>query len=467
MEKYLQKIHDASMHLLEKCGIKILQPKVLNILKKNGIKVHNEIAYFTEDQLMYWVKKAPSSFNLYARNPSYNITFGEERVEFGPGYGAPSIIEKNGISRPALVKDYVNFIKLYQQSPHHNINGGVAVQPTDIPQTKSRPIMAYLTMTYSDKCLMAGTGDIDEARTILEMTSLAFGGEEEIIKKPRIATIINMNTPLIIDTNMLENMMVFAEYGQPVIIASCAMAGSTGPVTLAGTIALSNAEILSGIAVSQMIREGTPVFYGNQTTTADMKTGSIAIGSPEGALCYQTTARLAKAYGLPCRGGGAITDAKTISVQSGYESMMSLMATAQAGMNLIIHSAGILDSYNSMSYEKLVIDLEIIGMVRKFINGLTVTDETLALDIIEEVGIGGHFLGHEHTMINCRKEPFLPEISLRGKVMNDPDKTILENINSKVKIMLAQYQKPELPQELDKNIVDFLVSKGYDPRPYI
>ncbi len=120
-----------------------------------------------------------------------------------------------------------------------------------------------------------------------------------------------------------------------------------------------------------------------------------------------------------------------------------------------------------MSYEKLVIDLEIIGMVRKFINGLTVTDETLALDIIEEVGIGGHFLGHEHTMINCRKEPFLPEISLRGKLMNDPDKTILENINSKVKIMLAQYQKPELPQELDKNIVDFLVSKGYDPRPYI
>ncbi|MEL7563425.1 MAG: trimethylamine methyltransferase family protein [Dehalobacterium sp.] len=467
MEEELKKIHNASMHLLAKCGIKILHPKVLKILKKNDIKVNGETAYFTEEQLMSWVKKAPSSFNLYARNPKYNITFGGEKVEFGPGYGAPSIIEENGVSRPALVGDYVNFIKLYHQSPHHNINGGVAVQPTDIPQTKSRPIMAYLTMVYSDKCLMAGTGNLNEAHTILEMTALAFGGREELIKKPRIATIINMNSPLIIDTSMLENMIVFVEYGQPVIIASCAMAGSTGPVTLAGTIALSNAEILSGIAVAQMLREGTPVFYGNQTTAADMKTGSIAIGSPEGAICYATTARLAKAYGLPCRGGGAITDAKTVSVQCGYESMMSLMATAQAGMNLIIHSAGVLDSYNSMSYEKLIVDLEMIGMVKKFISGLNVSDENLAIDIIEEVGIGGHFLGHEHTMRNCRKEPFLPEISLRGKITADPDEVLEENINNKVEKMLTQYQKPELPQELDKTLREFLISKGYDPNPYI
>lgn len=467
MQEDLQKIHKASMYLLEKCGIKIIHPGILTLAKKHGIKVNGEIVFFTEDQLMHWVKKAPSSFNLYARNPKYNITFGGDRVEYGPGYGAPSIAEKNGISRPALIKDYINFIKLYQESPYHNINGGVVVQPTDITQTKSRPIMAYLTIAHSDKCLMAGTGDLDEAGTIMEMTALAFDGKAEMIHKPRIATIINMNSPLIIDKNMLENMMVFAEYGQPVIIASCAMAGSTGPITLAGTIALSNAEILSGIAVSQMIREGTPIFYGNQTTAADMKTGSIAIGSPEGAICYETAARLAKAYGLPCRGGGAITDATTISAQSGYESMMTLMGTAQAKTNLIIHSAGILSSYNSMSYEKFAMDLEMIGMVQKFINGLKVTDETLALDIIEEIGIGGHFLSHEHTMNNCRTEPFNPEISLRGRIMGDPIDVLEENMNHKIENMLVQYEKPSISKELDKTLTGFLASKGYDPEPYL
>jgi len=467
VQEDLRKIHDASMQLLAECGIKILHHEVLNLVKRNGIKVVGETAYFSEEQLMAWVKKAPSGFTVYARNPQYDMFLGGDKVEFAPGYGAPSVIEENGQVRPALMRDYVNFIKLFHQSKYHNINGGVVVQPTDMVSIKSRPVMFYLSLSGSDKCLMAGTGELNEAQTILEMAALAFGGKEELIRKPRVMTIINMNSPLIIDTNMLENMMEYVKIGQPVVIASCTMAGSTGPVTLAGTIALSNAEILTGIAVAQMIREGSPVLYGNQTTTADMKTGSIAIGSPEGALCYTISARLAKAYGLPCRGGGALSDAKSLSVQSGYESMMTLMATAQARTNFIIHSAGILDSYNSMSYEKFIVDLEIIGMVKRFIQGIHISQDTLAVQVIKEVGIGGHFLGTEHTMENCRKEPFLPEISLRGRVMTDPNELLAEHIQNRVEKMLAAYEKPALEKETDQKLVDVLVAKGFDPRPYI
>lgn len=467
MQEDLKKIHHASMQLLSDCGIKILHPEILALIQKKGIKVNGDTVYFTEDQLMSWVQKAPSSFKLYARNPEYNMLLGGDIVEFAPSYGSPSVIEESGRVRPALVRDFVDFVRLYQVSRYFKINGGVVVQPTDIVSIKSRPVMAYLTIVNSDKCLMTGTGDPIETRTILEMAALAFGGQEELIKKPRVMTIINMNSPLILDTGMLENMIEYVKYGQPVVIASCTMAGSTGPLTLAGTLALSNAEILTGIAVAQMLKEGTPVVYGNQTTTADMKTGNIAIGAPEGALCYCNSARLAKMYGLPCRGGGALSDAKSVSVQSGYESMLTLLATAQAGTNLIIHGAGILDSYNSMSYEQFAVDLEIIGMVKRFIDGISVNDKSLAMKVIKEVGIGGHFLGHPHTIENCRKEPYLPEISLRGRVMKNPDEALAKSIHRKVETMLAEFNKPELPASLDRKLVDFLTERGFDPRPFL
>ena len=467
MHEDMQLIHDASMQILAECGIKILHPGIRELIKEAGIKVEGEIVHFAEDQLMKWVEKAPSSFKMYARNPQNDLEFGGNHVHFAPGYGAASIIELDGRVRPGLMDDYMKFIKIFHQSDVMNLVGGIMVQPSDIDSSHCQPVMSYLTLANSDKCLMAGTGTQHETQTILEMLAIAFGGRDELINKPRVTTIINMNSPLILDHSMLENMIEYVKYGQPVVVASCTMAGSTGPITLAGTIALSNAEILTGIAVTQILRAGTPVFYGNQTTTADMRTGSIACGSPEGALCYATTARLAKDYGIPCRGGGAVTDARKISVQSGYESMMTLMAAANAGMNLIIHSAGIMDGYNSMSFEQCMVDLEIIGMVKRYIDGIKITKETLAVDVIKNIGIGGHFLSCDHTITYCRQEPFSPSISLRGRVTGDPNKVLMDNIAGKMAKIIAGFQKAELPADLDREIVAFLISRGYDPRPYL
>ena len=461
MDEDLRQIHEASMTILEQTGMMFHHSGVLRIMKQNGIRVEEQTAFFTREQLMKWVGKAPAQFKMYARNSKYDMEVGGDHVELCPGYGAPFVCGINGKKRAALMNDYVNFLKLFQESNYHNVNGGVVVQPTDIDKLAVL-VMLYATMVYSDKVIMTGSGSADEVEKLMDMLGIVFGGKEALSEKPRCMTIVNTDTPLQLDTKMLETMMVFNKYKQPVVIAAAAMAGTTSPVTLAATIALTNAEVLAGIAVAQMINEGTPVIYGSQSTTADMRTGSIAIGAPEGALCYHYAARLAKSYGLPCRGGGALTDAKSLSVQAGYESMLTLLAAYSAKTNIIIHSAGIMESYNSMCYEKFIIDLEIIGIVKRFCKGVRIDSETLAVDVVNNVGIAGEFLTTEHTMNHCRKEPFTPDISLRGAVTGDLDGRLLDNIRKKKDKMLASYRKPEMTEDMHNRLVNYLVSCGFD-----
>ncbi|WP_425058309.1 Glycine betaine methyltransferase [Sporomusa carbonis] len=461
MDEDVRQIHEASMQILEKTGMKFHHPEIIELLQQKGITVFGQTAFFTREQIAEWVSKAPSVFTLYARNPQYDIVVGGDNVECCPGSGSPAISDSDGSKHPAMMSDYVNFLKLYHQSDIYKMNGGFVVQPADMSGKHGISMMLYATILLSDKGIITGTGPREEVQGVMDMLGIVFG-KEELIQKPRAITIVNTNTPLQFDKNMLETMMVFVKHSQPVIIAACSMAGTTAPVTLAGTIALTNAEVLAGIAVSQMLREGTPVVYGSQTTTSDMKTGSIAIGSPEGALCYEYAARLAKAYGLPCRGGGSLTDAKSLSVQAGYESMLTYLVTQRAGMNLIFQSSGIMDGYASMSYEKFIVDLEIIKMAKRYLAGVKVNHDTLAVDVINEVGIAGQFLTTDHTMRHCRKEPFIPEISLRGTVIGDPSEQLLEKIRNRKDKMLATYQQPELPQEIQQQLIEYLVDKGFD-----
>lgn len=461
MDKDLRNIHEASMEVLEQTGMTFHHPKVIEIMQQNGIRIEGQTAFFTRQQVIEWVSKTPSQFKMYARNPKYDFEVGGDHVEVCPGSGSSFVCDVNGKKHAALMSDYVNFLKFFHQSNYFKANGGIVVQPTDIGQS-TIPMMLYATMVYSDKVIITGTGKAEEVERLMDMLGIMFGGKQALAEKPRCMTIVNTNTPLQFDTNMLETMMVFNKYKQPVVIAAASMAGTTAPMTLAGTIVLANAEVLAGIAVAQMIHKGTPVIYGSQSTTSDMKTGSIAIGAPEGALAYQYSARLAKSYGLPCRGGGTLTDAKTLSVQAGYESMLTLLASYSAKTNLIFQSAGIMDSYNAMCYEKFIVDLEIIGMVKRYVSGVKVDVETLAVDVITEIGIAGQFLTSEHTMKHFRKEPFLPDISLRGAVKGDPNERLMDNIRLKKEKMLTSYCKPELSAEIQNRLVDYLLTSGYD-----
>ena len=467
MKAELEKIHDTSMAILETVGIRLHHPEIVTLLKQNGIRVEDDRVFFTRNQVMELVHKAPSRFTLYARNPRYDMVIGKnanqaEKSQYVGGYGCPAIIEATGTRRPALLDDYIRFVKLVQQSPLFNINGGILVQPSDLPPEWTHMLMVYATMIHSDKCIMGQTGSAQEVNRIMEMAAIVFGGRQQIEEKPRVLTLINTLSPLQMDRHSLDTLKVHAEYGQPVVICSGIMNGTTAPITPAGAIAQGNAETLAGIAVAQMIRPGTPVVMAINMTPVDMRTGGVDIASPAYALAIKYCAGLSRIYNLPCRCGGTNTSAKGLTAQSGYESMMNMFVSLQEGVDLIIHSAGILDGWAAMSYEKFMMDLEIIRMIEYYFKGVSLTENDLALDAIRQVGPGGQFLTHPHTMKNCRKDAWISNITVsgQGKQGVSPVQSMTEKIISQAEEMLSGYHPPELDDDVRSRLDSYLESNG-------
>jgi trimethylamine--corrinoid protein Co-methyltransferase len=297
------------------------------------------------------------------------------------------------------------------------------------------------------------------ARDSIQMASILFGSQNELSLKPRMISILCSLTPLVYDERMLGAIMEYARAGQPQLISSLGIAGATSPATLAGTLVVQNAEVLAGIVFTQLIREGTPVVYAGASSSADMHTGALSIGSPEMTLNTAGTAQMARFYGLPVRSGGAVCDAKLPDAQASSESMMSLLAARFCGINFVLHSAGILESYNCMSYEKFIIDDEMCGMVKRIERGYEVNPDTLALDVIKEVGPGGHFLDKDHTFDHFRTEFYQPQLSNRDDFVSwqacgSPQS--MQTANKKYKDILETYEAPELPADVDKDLQQFI-----------
>lgn len=462
MKSYEQLIHEASVRILGRTGMRFEHPEAIRVLKENGIAVDEEgIARFTEEELMYWVNKAPHAFTLYARNPKHNIIVGGDHLNPAPGYGCPFVVDMDGVKRPAVMEDFIKFAKLYHQQESFDVNGGIIVQPNDIPVDNATLLMFYMTYLYSDKVLLTGTADGKQVEAMMDMAKAAFGGEEEFKKYPRLITLINTVTPLQLTNVMTESLFQFVKNRQPVIIGSLGQAGSTSPVTLAGSMALSNAEILAGIALCQMISPGTPVVYGCETTTADMRSGATAIGAPEGAICYNQAGKMADYYGIPSRAGGCLSDAKKVDAQAGYESMITFMACRDANINFMIHAAGIMDAYASMSYEKLIVDFEVIDFVSRYHRRFEINEETIPEDLIDEVGQDGVYLTEDHTFEYCRVEPLTPAISVRGTV-EDPGNALENNIQKKIEKMLGEYVQPELDSSIVDRMHEILLARGVE-----
>ena len=459
----LKRIHDASIRILREIGIKLHHPEVLDIVRQKGIEVSGATAFFQPDQVMEWVNKAPAEFTLYARNPKYNIVIGGNHIECAAGYGCSAIIEADGHRRDAVLQDYVTFAKLVHQSGHFNINGGILAQPCDIDPEKSHLVMLYAAVTYSDKCIMGVPGSGNKIQQVMDMMAIVFGGKRALMEKPGVLTLINPISPLQFDEMGLQSILVAARHHQPLIISPAPAAGMTGPVSMAGNIALGAAEALAGIAICQMIVEGTPVIFGPQANGTDFRTGSISIGSPMYAIQLGYCAKLARMYGLPSRGGGTANDAKSVSVQSGYESMLSMLTSFQNGINLIIHSAGILDSFAGMSYEQFIVDLEIISMIKFYHKGMEVDEEALSFHVIKDVGPGGQFLSTDDTFEKFQTHSWDPEISLRGTCTGKTaDHKLRDNIDKKLQEMLDSYEQPGLDDGIRRDLERYLIDAGVD-----
>ena len=458
-QKQIEQIHETALRILEQIGLDFGYPTALEVLKKGGAKVDGERVFFTPRLIEEQIKKAPRKFTLYARNPENNVVIGGNNMVFCPGYGAPFVTDLDSGRRKATLKDFENFVKLTGASTNQDILSGTVVEPTDVPHEIRHAQMLYTAMKYSDKCVMGSTMGQKGAGDSIAMASMVFGSRDQLAEKPHIISILCSLSPLKYDARMLGALMEYSQAGQAQLISCLAIAGATGPSTLAGNLALQNAEILAGIVLAQMVREGTPVVFGGASSNAEMRSGALSIGSPEMAMNTAATAQMGHYYNLPVRSGGAVCDAKSPDAQASYESMMSLLTAQVCGINFVLHSAGILESYNCMSYEKFIIDDEMCGMVKRIRRGIEVNPDTLALDVIKEVGPGGHFLDKDHTFDHFRTEFYQPQLSNRDDFVAwqaSGSPRSMETANKKYKEILETYEAPELPTDLDKDLLNFI-----------
>ena len=455
----VEHVHEASMQILARVGIDFRYAPALEVLKKGGARVDGERAYFDKHLVEEQIKKAPTEFTLYARHSEFDVIIGGPQLVFIPGYGAAFVTDLDNGRREGSLKDFENFVKLTDASPFQDICSGVVIEPTDVPLEIRHTQKIYTAARYSAKPFMGSAMGGQGARDSIQMASILFGSQDELCRKPRMISILCSLTPLVYDERMLGAIMEYARAGQPQIISSLAIAGATSPVTMAGTLALQNAEVLAGIILSQLVREGTPVVIGGASSGADMHTGALSAGSPEMALNTAATAQMAHFYGLPVRSGGAVCDAKFPDAQAASESMMGLMMAQVSGIDVVLHSAGILESYNCISYEKFIIDDEMCGMVKRIKRGYEVNADTMAMDVIQEVGPGGHFLDKDHTFDHFRTEFYQPQLFNRDDHVAWQAKGAplsMAVANKKYKAILEAHEAPQLPADVDKDLQKFI-----------
>jgi trimethylamine--corrinoid protein Co-methyltransferase len=356
----------------------------------------------------------------------------------------------------------MDLLKLFHVSRFMDLNGGVLIQPAGMDARRSLALFTLAGLLHTDKCLLAGAGDREQLQLHFNMLEMVFGGKEAISAKPRVLAIVNTTSPLQMDEFALETLIQFARRGQPVMISPTVMAGSTGPVTLAGTMVLSNAEALAGVALTQMVRPGCPVVYGCQSTASDMRTGGISSGAPERALCIRCGGMLARHLGIPYRSGGADNDAPILTPQAAAESMMNLMASVNAGVDLVVHAAGILGGFAAVSLEKAVFDLEIISRLRRWQQGVSCDATELAEEVIRQVGIGGEYLTSRHTFEKCRKALWIPEVSPNEPLGGWADAVRdISRCTEKAAQMIGQYQVPARDMKLEKALLDLMQEHDY------
>lgn len=457
----VETIHEKSMYILSKTGVKIGCEEALQVFKKAGIRTDGNCIFPGRKLVEEKIREAPSHFTLYARNAKNNLRVGGGSFITAPGYGAPFVIDWDGGRRPAYYNDFENFAKLAGACANISMTGGVLVEPLDVPEDIRHAKMLYACIKNSDKCFMGSAEGRKKASDSIKMAEIIFGPEHILREKPVMISLINTITPLVIDRKMLGALIRYAEEGQPCIIAACSMAGSTSPASLAGTLAVQNAEILAGILLAQLVNPRTPVVYGSTSTITDMNYGLLAIGAPETALLTTATAQLASYYGLPSRSGGALTDSKYPDVQSAWESMMMLITAAYSNIDFVLHAAGILERYMSMSYAKFIMDDEICAMILRIKRGIDTSKESIPLELVDHVGPGGHFLDTENTFNTFRDEYWFPSVIDRktyDQWMKEGKKSVVEAARCKYENIISEFEPPQVEKETDRRLQDFIMN---------
>src|SRR5712671_652099 len=395
--------------IVSELGIEFLYEEALDYFRNAGQDVEGQLVRFDPDWILEQVAKAPSGFELQARNPERSVHIGGKHMVFSAVYGCPFVRE--GLERrDATYDDFQNLVRLSQSFPQLDSPGGTICEPDDKPLDSRHLDMVYALMTLSDKPFMGSVTSGPNAIDTIAMAEIVFG-KESLDETPAIISLINVNSPLRYDDRMLAALVEYAKRGQATIVTPFLLMGAMSPVSVPATLAQQVGEALAGIALVQTIRPGCPVVFGSFLSNTDMQSGSPSFGTPESAVGLLCTGQIGRHFGLPWRSGGGLTSSQTVDAQSAYEAVMTMLPTFLAGANFVMHSAGWLESGLVSCFEKFIIDIELLRELQVEFTPPEITEESLAFGAHEEVGHGGHFLGAAHTMERFRECFYRPMLS--------------------------------------------------------
>jgi len=445
--------------IVSELGVEFTLPEALEVFAQAGQKVEGDAVKLEPEFVLEQLAMAPREFDVQARNPDHNVHLGGEHMVFASVYGPP-FVREGDVRREATLEDFHNFTKLSQVFDELDSAGGTICEPNDTPLDSRHLDMVLALQTLTDKPYMGSVTSGPNAADTLRMTEILFGGREPIERTPAVISLINVNSPLRYDERMLAAMFEYVRAGQPVVLTPFLLMGAMSPVSIPATLAQQMAEAMAGIALAQLLRPGTPVIFGSFLSNTDMQSGSPSFGTPESAIGLLCTGQIARHFGLPWRSGGGLTASQSVDAQAAYEAMMTMLPTFLAGPNWVMHSAGWLESGLVSCYEKFVVDVEILRMLREEFTPLEVDEASLAYDAHVEVGAGGHFLGAAHTLERFREcfyRPLLSSTENYERWARNGGRDATTRASEIWRAKLDEYEQPPLDegirQELDEYVV--------------
>ena len=463
-EEGLEAIHEASLTVLEEIGMDFLLDEARDRLKAAGADVEEGSlrVRFDRGLIMEAIRSAPAEFEMFARNPERNVVMGGNHVVNSAVASAPYCSDRDHGRRTGNREDFRNLLKLVQSYDIIHVTGGYPVEPTDIhPSVRHLDCLSDI-VKMTDKAFHAYSLGKGRNLDALEIVRIGRGiTTEQLLAEPSLMTIINASSPLRYDNPMLQGIIEMSSRNQVVVITPFTLAGAMAPVTVAGALVQQNAEALAGIAFTQIVSKGAPVIYGGFTSNVDMKTGAPAFGTPEYMKAVIAGGQLARRYRLPYRTSNTCA-ANTLDAQAAYELMMSLWAVTQAGGNFVKHAAGWMEGGLTTSFEKFILDVDLLQMVAEFLKPLDTSPEDLALDAMRDVGPGGHYFGTPHTLARYETAFYSPILSDWRNFENwslAGQPTTFDHANRVYKEVIAAYERPPLDPGIEEELDAFVASR--------
>ena len=457
----IARIDAASMEILEEVGVIFRDEIALEDWRRAGATVRGDRVYLDRALVRDLISTIPAEWTYLARNPERSLPFGGKHSIFVPMTGAPFIRDLEDKRRWPTMADLNMFHKLSHMSPALHSSAHHIVEPMDVKVSHRHLHITYSSMKYSDKTFMGMTTSGKNAEDALDMAEILFG-RDVMETTPVVTGNCNGNSPLVWDETMLSAMRAFCRRNQPVLCSPFVLGGANTPASVAPAVAQLNAEALSALAYTQVVRKGCPAIYGHYLSTVSMKSGAPMAGTPEISLMNFMIGQMARFYNVPWRTSNTLGGAKTFDAQAGYESAMTMTAVIHAGANYIWHSAGWNEAGMHCSVAKFVVDAEVCAMGYRMAEGPRWDDFDEALRAVRDVGPGGHYLGHPHTLENFERAFFMPKLFDNNSVEQwqaEGSVEITKRALSHAKKLLREYEEPKLDPAINEALLDYIARR--------